>query len=495
MLRKIRVSLAAISFIVVTLLFLDFSGTIHTYFGWMAKIQFLPALLAINVGVVALLIVATLIFGRLYCSVICPLGIFQDVVSRLGIEAKGKKKFRFYHSKNLVWLRLSLVALLIVALVAGVGSVVALLAPYSSYGRIASNLFAPLWQWGNNLLAHFAERAESYAFYHHEVWIKSIATFVVALITFAVISFLAWRGGRTYCNTICPVGTILGYIAKFSYLKPYIDTEKCNNCGLCERKCKSSCIAPKGAAIDYSRCVTCFNCIESCKRGAIKYGHPKKSAAKVEAPIDESKRKGFMATSLLLATSTLKAQTTGKVDGGYAVIIDKKVPKREQHIVPPGAKSPKNFASKCTGCQLCVSVCPNKVLRPSTDISRLMQPELSYERGYCRPECTRCSEVCPAGAISAISREEKSAIQVGRAVWIKSNCVVVTDNVDCGNCAARCPAGAILMVPIDPNDSSSRKIPSVNAERCVGCGACENLCPAAPFSAIYVEGNNRHITI
>lgn len=372
---------------------------------------------------------------------------------------------------------------------------VALLAPYSSYGRIASNLFAPLWQCGNNLLAHLAERADSYTFYHHEVWIKSMATFVVALITFAVISFLAWRGGRTYCNTICPVGTILGYIAKFSYLKPYIDTAKCNNCGLCERKCKSSCIAPKGAEIDYSRCVTCFNCIESCKRGAIKYGHPQKSAAKVERPIDESKRNGFLATSLLLATSTLKAQTTGKVDGGYAVIIDKKVPKREQHIVPPGAKDPKNFASKCTGCQLCVSVCPNKVLRPSTDLGRLMQPELSYERGYCRPECTKCSEVCPAGAITAISREEKSAIQVGRAVWIKSNCVAVTDNVDCGNCAARCPAGAILMVPMDPNDSSSRKIPSVNAERCIGCGACENLCPAAPFSAIYVEGNNRHITI
>lgn len=122
----------------------------------------------------------------------------------------------------------------------------------------------------------------------------------------------------------------------------------------------------------------------------------------------------------------------------------------------------------------------------------LMQPFSSYERGYCRPECTKCSEVCPTGAIKPITVADKSSIQIGHAVWIKRNCVVKTDQVECGNCARHCPTGAITMVPSDPNNPDSLKFPAVDTERCIGCGACENLCPARPFSAIYVEGHERH---
>ncbi|MDE6160064.1 MAG: 4Fe-4S dicluster domain-containing protein, partial [Muribaculaceae bacterium] len=148
--------------------------------------------------------------------------------------------------------------------------------------------------------------------------------------------------------------------------------------------------------------------------------------------------------------------------------------------------------SHCTACQLCVASCPNGVLRPSTDPERLMQPESSYEHGYCRPECTECSNVCPARAILPLTREDKSSVQIGHAVWVKDNCVPLTDGVECGNCARHCPTGAIQMVPSDHNDENSKKIPVVNEARCIGCGACENLCPARPFSAIYVEGHERH---
>lgn len=164
MLKKIRVTLAAVFFICITLLFLDFTGTVHTYLGWMAKIQFLPALLALNVGVVALLLVLTLVFGRIYCSVVCPLGVMQDIISWLSGRRR-KKRHRFTYSPALTWLRWGVLGLFVVALVAGIGSFVALLAPYSSYGRIASNLLQPLWLWGNNALAYMAERADSYAFY------------------------------------------------------------------------------------------------------------------------------------------------------------------------------------------------------------------------------------------------------------------------------------------------------------------------------------------
>lgn len=124
-----------------------------------------------------------------------------------------------------------------------------------------------------------------------------------------------------------------------------------------------------------------------------------------------------------------------------------------------------------------------------------MQPESSYERGYCRPECTRCSEVCPAGAIRKVDRNEKSSIQIGHAVWVKENCLPWTEGVSCGNCARHCPVGAILMVPSDPDAPDSVKIPAVDESRCIGCGACENLCPARPLSAIYVEGHSVHKTV
>lgn len=497
MLRKIRLTLAVLFFIAVTLLFLDFTGTIHTWLGWMAKIQFLPAVLAMNLGVVILLVAMTLVFGRVYCSVICPLGVMQDIISWLSGRRK-KKKYRFSYSSEKKWLRYGVFGVFVIALIAGIGSVVALLAPYSSYGRIVQNLFAPIYGWGNNLLAYFAERIDSYTFYETEVWMRSLPTFIIATFTFIIICVLAWRNGRTYCNTICPVGTVLGFLSRFSLFRPVIDTSKCNACGLCSRKCKAACIDGKSHKIDYSRCVACMDCIDTCKHGAIHFSlarrkkqQPEITGKMSEKQVDDARRSFLTVSSLLATTATLKAQEK-KVDGGLAVIEDKKIPKRATPIVPPGALGVRNFAQHCTACQLCVSVCPNGVLRPSTDLMTLMQPEMSYERGYCRPECTKCSEVCPAGAIRPITVEDKSAIQIGHAVWVKKNCIPLTDGVECGNCARHCPTGAILMVASDPDDSDSPKIPLVNAERCIGCGACENLCPARPFSAIYVEGHEVH---
>lgn len=498
MLRKIRLTLALFFFVLITLLFLDFTGTLHGWFGWMAKIQFLPALLAMNIGVVIALIVLTLLFGRVYCSVICPLGVFQDVAGWLG---KKRKKNRYSYSPALSWLRYGVLGVFILALIAGFGSLVALFAPYSAYGRIVSGLFAPLYQWGNNLLALLAERADSYMFYSVDVWMKAGGTLAIAVLTFVILAVLAWRNGRTYCNAICPVGTVLGFLSRFSLLKPVIDTSKCNGCGLCARNCKAACIDPKAHRIDYSRCVACMDCIGKCRKGAIRYERPAKAApqpspvAKAEGvsaeQVDNARRAFFSAGAMFAAGSLLKAQEK-KVDGGLAIIEDKKIPERATPIFPAGAMSARNFAQHCTACQLCVSVCPNQVLRPSGNLMTLMQPEMSYERGYCRPECVKCAEVCPAGAIKPITVADKSSVQIGHAVWIKKNCVPLTDGVDCGNCARHCPAGAIEMVLSDADNADSPKIPVVNVERCIGCGACENLCPARPFSAIYVEGHERH---
>ena len=497
MLRKIRITLAVLFFVGITLLLLDFTGTLHHWLGWMAKVQFLPALLALNAVVLIALVLLTLVFGRIYCSVICPLGVMQDVVSHLN-----RKKNRFTYSRALTWLRLVMLAIMAVAIIAGLGSLMALLAPYSSYGRIVNNLLQPLYIWCNNGLAAIAEHYESYAFYSKEVWIKSLPTFLVAVVTFVVIAILAWRGGRTYCNTICPVGTVLGYLAKFSWFKVYFDADKCRSCGLCTKNCKASCIDFKNHTVDYTRCVTCGNCLEKCNFDALHYGHAGKTGKTVETENTENSevsqdpaRRAFLLGGAIVAADVALAQAGKKVDGGLAEIIDRTPPKRATQLIPPGSVSAKHMAQHCTACQLCVAQCPNDVLRPSGNLLTLMQPTLSYEHGFCRPECTRCSEVCPTGAIRPIDTAQKTTIQVGHAVWIKENCVVLADGVDCGNCARHCPSKAIMMVPSDPDDDESPMVPAVDHSKCIGCGACEYVCPARPFGAIYVEGNEVHSSL
>ena len=529
MLRKLRIGAAAVVFSLITLLFLDFTGTLHAWFGWLAKIQLLPAVLAMNFIVVAALVLLTLLFGRIYCSVICPLGVMQDI---FGAAGKKAKKNRYSYSPALSWLRWLMLAVFTCAMIAGgsllIHKAALLLAPYSTFGRIVSTLFAPLWQLANNALAYLAERADSYAFYEVDVWVKSVSAIALSLFSLLLIGFLAWRNGRTWCNTVCPVGTLLGVLSRRSFLRIVIDTGKCNGCGLCARNCKAACIDSKEHKIDYSRCVACMDCLEKCSKQAIYYEprtitraieRAEKIAAERKAaeskaaeskaaesesaggPAAENQQEGGMTrrtfltvTAAMAATAAVRAQEK-TVDGGLAVIEDKKIPDRATRIVPAGSRSLRNFTAHCTACQLCVSVCPNGVLRPSSRLESLLQPEMSYERGYCRPECTKCADVCPAGAIKAIDRAEKASTQIGRAVLIRENCVPLTDGVECGNCARHCPSGAIIMVAPAGGDESSPKIPAVNTERCIGCGACENLCPSRPFSAIYVEGSENHRTI
>jgi ferredoxin len=419
------------------------------------------------------------------------LGVLQDIFGWLGKKAK---KNRYTYSKAVSWLRYAMLVLFIVAWAAGVGTLVQLLAPYSAFGRIATMVLQPIYMACNNVLATVAEHYESYAFYGVDVWMKSLPVFIIAVVTLIVLLVLAWRNGRTYCNTICPVGTVLSFLARFSILKIHFDEDKCKNCSLCTKNCKAACIDFKNHQVDYSRCVVCGDCIESCKFGALKYSiassKTNKTSETSSESVDPSKRSFLIATALV-STAAL-AQEAKHVDGGLADIIEKTAPERQTPLTPPGSLSAKNMASRCTGCQLCVSECPNDVLRPSGNLMSLMQPVMSYEKGFCRPECTRCSEVCPAGAIKPIDKEEKSSIQIGHAVVAAEFCISALGEAECGNCARHCPVGAIEMVPSDPDNDLSPSIPAVNENACIGCGACEYLCPVRPLSAIHVEGHEVH---
>ncbi|MCR5017784.1 MAG: 4Fe-4S binding protein, partial [Bacteroidales bacterium] len=341
MLRKLRIAFAILFFTGITLFFLDSSGVLQPWLGWMAKLQFLPACLALNVAVIIGLVLLTLAFGRVYCSVICPLGVFQDGVSKLGTI---KKKLPYKYKKEIKWLRYGVFALFVIALIAGVQSFVAILAPYSAYGRMVS------------------------AVLHH----NSVPVLIVAGVTLVVVVVLAFRGGRTYCNTICPVGTALSFLARFAAFRPMIDTEKCRNCKLCARKCKAQCIDAENHKIDYSRCVDCFDCIENCEFGALKYRfawgkafHSTESdktfrrrvGEKSFSPRSDEKfsggRRAFVTGAAIVAgTALLKAQEK-KVDGGFATVLPKAVPERDVPLTPPGSRSVRDFYRRCTACQLC----------------------------------------------------------------------------------------------------------------------------------------------
>lgn len=467
MLRKIRIAAAALFFAGITLLFV---GIGHQWWGWMAKLQFLPSCMALNFAAIAFVLLLTLVFGRIYCSVICPMGVFQDLVIRVRklLSPKGRKPKRHFVKEPRI-VRYGVLALVIVTALTFSQLLLTVLAPYSAYGRMVRSIVG-------------LSRGESLA----------PALLITAAATLVVICVCAWIWGRGWCNTVCPVGSVLGLVSRFSLFKVSIDQSQCVSCRKCEKGCKSSCIDIDTHTIDHSRCVDCFDCLDSCPKGGIKFRFSLPRKAKTD-PVTESVDKGrraFMATTALVGGSLALGAQNKRLDGGLADVIDKTSPERSERLVPFGAESVKDFYDRCTACQLCVSNCPNGVLRPSTDIGHFLQPQMGYEKGWCRPECTTCSQVCPAGAIRPLKAEEKLTHKIGTAKVNLSLCLAAKDEAGCGNCSRHCPVGAVRMVK---TDGYHRSIPVVAEAQCIGCGACEYLCPARPISAITVDGISVHI--
>ena len=445
-LKVIRIIIAALMLLGITALLLDATGMLRHWLWWMPKVQLLPAILAGNFLWVIAVLVGTAVVGRCYCAAVCPMGVFQDIFIWLHKLLFGKKRtYRYRKPQN--WLRYTVLVAFVVLMVLGLNGIAVLIAPYSAYARMVTNIH------GTGMVH----------------WI--------AIATLCCLGVMSFCWGRLWCNTLCPVGSLLSLVSRYRLIGIRIDADKCAGCRKCEQGCRAMCIDIDNKTVDHSRCVDCMNCLNVCKVGAISFGRTRK--AKNGKPVDDSRRK-FVATSVAVGAAMAVQAQEQKMDGGLAAIMDKSVPERKTPLKPFGARSLKNFSQRCTACQLCVSQCPEKVLRPSTKLATLMQPEMNYTDGYCRMACTRCSEVCPAGAILPIGKEEKTAISIGVAVVLKENCI------SCGTCARHCPSAAISMVD---------GYPAVNEARCLGCGACEYYCPARPMTAIYVEGREIHTEI
>jgi polyferredoxin len=464
-------------------------------------LQFIPSVIQFSelktVAAAGFLIVIllTLITGRTYCSFLCPLGIGQDLNSRIG--GRIKKKFRRYGFKRpFTILRYSLLAVtLVVTMVWGI-YMITLLDPYSIFSRFMTYLARPVFILINNFLSGILGKADIYTLSNVPLTGFPLILYSIPAAFFLLVGGLSLAKGRLYCNMICPVGTFLGLISKISLFRIKFNDTACTRCGRCAVGCKSSCIDFLKHDVDLSRCVNCFNCIHLCQSKAISYGLvglKKKNVEKEPAKIDETdegRRKVIVGSLLLLfglsRVSNSQDKTVPQPKKESTVRENRTTP-----VCPPGGLSIDEFNKECIACSLCISVCPNGVLQPSYKqygIMGMMQPVMDYHKSFCTFNCTKCTEVCPTNALHPLLIDAKKLTQIGKAQFIKDNCIVKTENTACGACSESCPTKACHMIPY----SGNLVIPEVTEDICIGCGHCEFACPVKPYKAIFVDGNRIH---
>jgi ferredoxin len=494
-LKIVRVAVSLAVFVVAVAVYLDLAGALP---GWLStllgKTQLVPSVLRMSdgaaSGVVATVVIvgATFLFGRVYCSSLCPLGTLQDFISRLNRERGSRRRFVFQRQSYLLHYGLSG----LVALLAAGGSMLLLnlTEPFSNFGRATTTFARPVAVLVNNLLAGLAGGFHVYALSPATLHFPPPGVFLVPVLFLGTIGVMSYRRGRLFCNTLCPAGALLGIISRFSLYKIVIDESTCKDCGLCAKVCKTGCIDSEHHRVDFAACVSCFNCLDACPTVGLTYAGFGREPGKGAVPPVNKKRRAVlreltagMALIPFLPGDSVKTKLpvpTGRTRSTLPV-------------TPPGSVGIEHFTARCTACHLCVSACPTQVLAPSLfdyGLDGMFQPRMDYSVGTCNYDCTLCGEICPDGAILPLARAEKQLVQMGKAKFIKDDCIVVTKKTDCGACSEHCPTKAVHMVKYE----AGLVIPEVNDELCVGCGACEHPCPTAPNKAIYVEANPVHLT-
>lgn len=490
--KKIRVVFALFFILAFIVAFGDIKGTLPSwYYKSFLYLQFVPSILKfftpgtiLSVGFIAVLIL-TIIGGRVYCSTICPLGTLQDII--IFIKKKMKPKSRFRFKKALSALRYSIFGITIVSLFISGLFAINLLDPYANFGRMGTHLLQPAILWVNNLAAKLIPALGLNILENSPV---HVASFSFSAGMLGLVFVLSVFRGRLYCNTVCPVGTLLGLISKISFYKIKLEPSSCTKCGKCQAVCKANCIDIKTMEIDNSRCVSCYNCIPACNDSAIGYKLIKRNLPARTEPTSDARRRLFIIASvgyLFSKAIPVKAAMPSDNEGDHVCFF------KRGTLTPPGSISTEHFHERCISCHMCVSACPTKVLQPSFleyGFTGIMMPKMDYSHSFCNYECTKCGEVCPTGAILHLPVEEKKLTQIGKVQFQKEYCIVETEGTSCGSCSEHCPTQAVKMIPY----KDGLTIPETDISICIGCGACEYACPVEdPHPAIFVVSNEKHL--
>lgn len=483
-LKRARQLLALAMFTVFVLVFVRFDsfGSLQAAFG---LTQFAPALTGpfmwSSVAVIVGVLLLTALFGRVYCSVICPLGLIQDLMLRLH---RLFNKTGYHSLPSHARLHMIIAAMVGGTWLAGYMLPAALLEPFAAGGRILAGIFQPfaalLFKYKSSLFGDGVNWLGMASFKPFD----AAGTAIIAGMTL-LLFFLCRSRGRVYCNSLCPVGAILRLVAGHSLVKVVIDTEKCVSCGVCAKTCKAGCIDAATRTIDNSRCIACFNCLDTCRLNGLILKTPGSSASLATKSSDPS----GAGTNPSLSTSNGRRAFVGGLAAaaaGYFLPVKLQSAPAADTILPPGAGNHKDFSSRCISCHLCVAACPSSVIRPSspkTGLRSLQQPSLVFDLGMCEQNCNLCSQICPVMAIKPIMAEHKKLLKIGEVVYKQNLCVVETNGTDCGACAEHCPTQAVRMVPYRNN----LMIPQTDPSICIGCGSCEHICPVRPDKAIIVK--------
>jgi len=471
-LKKIRITISIPVFILFLLVFLGDETTSTALSDTLLYVQFIPSLLQfidspghlLGLGFL-LLFLASVIFGRFYCSFLCPLGILQDIFIR--IFRSHRKKHTFQRPYR--WANYCLLILTVVTAILGSLALVDLLDPYSLFGRIAAHPFKSLVLWINNMIVNVFEQFEMYALMAKKRHHISLSVLTVSIGSFGIVLAFSIISGRAYCNTICPVGAFLGVVSRYSLFRFVIDPKKCRSCRSCESVCKAGCIDIDTLVIDSSRCVTCFNCLDACPKKALAY------KAQVSIPFSEQRvpsKRSFLISTAAAGGTLLSALFPIRLSSLEAL------QRRQMPIIPPGSRSITHFTKHCTACHLCVSVCTTNVMVPAYleyGFNGIMQPKLDYLQGHCDFDCNACGQVCPTGAIAPLLLPEKKLTRIGIVSLNKEKCIVHVKKKHCGACGEACPTHAIF-----PVEKGHVLFPEIDIDYCIGCGACEHACPTQP---------------
>ncbi len=420
----VRVVLAAAAFCVYCAVFAGVSAWLSGVFKAHPGPAFLRLAASFSASAAAVLAataVLTFVFGRFFCSFLCPFGLFQDAVSVLRAGKRGP-------GSDYAVLRYAVLGAVLGASVCGSAAGFLLVEPYSNFGRMAA--------------------------------FSSGAVVVFVLITAAAV----WKK-RLFCVSLCPVGTVLGCISRHSLFRMRI-AGNCVKCGICAMKCPTGCIDAVTGTVDGERCILCMQCIDVCRTGALKYV-PSFSREGMEPHPDQSRRRFIIkgaAVAAGAAAGAVIAKTAGGILGGRTSVTG---------VLPPGAGSIGRFASKCTSCQLCTVNCPSGIIVPARFGIGPVSVDLS--KGSCLFSCNTCSRVCPTGAIRLLELEEKQRLRIASAVFNAGACIAFQEfqeGTRCGLCAKACPTGAFSL--------RSNGTPVFRKDRCIGCGACAAACAAKP---------------
>ena len=463
-----------ISFFVLLFISLGIFGIFEPAFLYLSKLQFGQFFLDMSVKTAVLcfsILIVSFIFGRIYCSTLCPLGAFQDIAGALCKPLTGKK-YTFRPQYKFRYLILIITAVLFIL---GVPALIGIFDPYSIYVRGASRLLDQAIGAVMDIVTPVLKNYNIYSYYS-----PGNIGFLLVL-PLVLIFFAAFFRGRLFCNTLCPVGIILGCVSQAQIIRPTFK-ENCISCGKCEAVCKSECIRVTDRLIDSSRCVMCGNCVAACPVAAMDY-------LKRDIKYDHEKRasiKSMVSIAFFIALPMIKAKKFLMNTPALSALSEKIAGSGQYPQIPAGAMSWARLLDKCIGCHACIKRCPSKVLEAAGvkfGLNGVLKPMLNFDKGFCQYDCIECGQACPFGAIMPIGVGEKHKIQAGIAFYDQKLCVIITKGERCGACAEHCPTGALEM----KLGEEGIIVPVIEQEFCVGCGACEYMCPIIPEKAIVIK--------